>query len=180
MEVLTQRCTAATLTIDIQKNGKRATVIHHHTNDTPICPVKATIRRITNILSSPFHTPNTIIGTHFSPEHPTGFTIHARQITTTLKNAAKALNLHQHGLLPDLISSHSLRAGGAIALHLSGCHAKTIQLLGRWSSDPFVTYIHHQIAAFSLGLSKRMATHVLLHNTHQPHIRPSIGALQPS
>jgi hypothetical protein len=35
MEVLSQRYTAATLTIDNQKNGKHGTIIHHHTNDAP-------------------------------------------------------------------------------------------------------------------------------------------------
>jgi hypothetical protein len=78
-----------------------------------------------------------------------------------------------------MVSSHSLRAGGATALHLSGCDAKTIQILGRWSSDTFLTYIHHQIAAFSLGLSTRMATNIPFHNTHTP-IRPAVGTLQRS
>jgi integrase len=150
------------------------------TPTTPHLPGQSNIQPTNQHPFKPLPHSQHIIGTHFSPEHPTGFTIHVRQITTTLKDAAKALNLHQHGLRPELISSHSLRAGGATALHLSGCDAKTIQILGRWSSDTFLTYIHHQIVAFSLRLSKHMATHILLHNTHQPHIRPSIGAVQPS
>jgi hypothetical protein len=85
------------------------------------------------------------------------------------------MQLHRQGIPADLISSHSLRAGGATALHLNGFDSKTIQILGRWSSDTFLTYIHHQIAAFSHGLSTSMATNIHFHNTS---IRPSIGAIQ--
>jgi hypothetical protein len=180
LDQLQARCTAATLTIDNQKNGKRGTTIHHHINNTPICPVQALIRRVTNITHSPFHQPDTIIGTYFDTHYPKGFTINARQITTTLKRAVRELNLQRHGIHPDQISSHSLRAGGATALHLNGYDAKTIQLLGRWSSDTFLTYIHHQIAAFSRNLSTHMATHIPFHNTQQIHIRPSIGVHDPS
>ncbi len=79
------------------------------------------------------------------------------------------------GIPPELISSHSLRAGGATALHLNGYDTKTIQILGRWSSDTFLTYIHHQIAAFSKGLSTAMATNIPFHNTQHTPIHPSVG-----
>ena len=174
-DVLLQQCTAATLTIDNQKNGKRGSVIHHEATPSPICPIKAIIRRLSNIIASPHHTPDTIIGTHFSTKHPTGYTVNARQITNTLRKAAKALHLERQGIPAKLISSHSLRAGGATALHLNGYDTKTIQILGRWSSDTFLTYIHHQIAAFSHGLSTAMATNIPFHNTQPTPIRPSVG-----
>mmetsp|Transcript_27613 Transcript_27613/g.66372 ORF Transcript_27613/g.66372 Transcript_27613/m.66372 type:complete len:359 (+) Transcript_27613:1217-2293(+) len=172
---LLRRCTAATLTIDNQKNGKRGSVIHHEATASPICPIKAIIRRVTNITSSPNHTPDTIIGTHFNTKHPTGYTVNARQITATLRKAAKTLNLERQGIPAELISSHSLRAGGATALHLNGYDTKTIQILGRWSSDTFLTYIHHQIAAFSTGLSTAMANNIPFHNTQHTVVRPSVG-----
>jgi hypothetical protein len=73
------------------------------------------------------------------------------------------------GLSPDLVSSHSLRAVGATALHLNGCDAKTIQILGRGNSETFLTYIHHQIAAFSLGLSACGILYSLPQHPPQPH-----------
>jgi len=174
-EALLQQCTAATLTIDNQKNGKRGSVINHEATSSPICPIKAIIRRVSNITSSPNHTSDTIIGTHFSTKHPTGYTVNARQITSTLRKAATALHLEHQGIPATLISSHSLRAGGATALHLNGYDAKTIQILGRWSSDTFLTYIHHQIAAFSTGLSTAMANNIPFHNTQHTVVRPSVG-----
>jgi len=172
---LLEQCTAATLTIDNQKNGKRGAVIHHEATNSPICPIKALIRRVSNITSSPNHTPDTIIGTHFSTQHPNGFTVNARQITAILREAAKALHLDRQGIPSASISSHSLRAGGATALHLNGYDTKTIQILGRWSSDTFLTYIHHQIAAFSHGLSTAMATNIPFHNTQHTFVRPAVG-----
>ena len=178
LNTLLQHCTAATLTIDNQKNGKRGSVIHHEATPSPICPIKAIIRRVAHITASPNHTPNTIIGTHFSTKHPTGYTANSRQITSTLRKAAKALNLARQGIPPELVSSHSLRAGGATALHLNGFDTKTIQILGRWSSDTFLTYIHHQIAAFSTGLSTAMATNIAFHNTQRTFIRPAVGNIE--
>jgi integrase len=175
MTTLLQRCTAATLTIDNQKNGKRGSVIHHEATPSIICPIKAIIRRVCNITSSPNHTPNTIIGTHFNTDHPNGFTINSSQITSTLRKAVKALNLETQGITPSLISSHSLRAGGATALHLNGFDTKTIQIMGRWSSDTFLTYIHHQISAFSHGMSSAMATNIPFHNTQHLHVHPAVG-----
>ena len=75
------------------------------------------------------------------------------------------LNLQHQGITPDLVSSHSLRAGGATALHLNGIDAKTIQLIGCWSSDTFLTYIHNQLSAFSQGHSTLMSTNIPFHNT---------------
>jgi len=178
LPVLLQQCTAATLTLDNQKNGKRGAVIHHEATPSPICPVKAIIRRVKHITAHATHTPSTIIGTHFSTKHPSGYTVNSRQITSTLRKAAKALHLDRQGIPAELISSHSLRAGGATALHLNGFDTKTIQILGRWSSDTFLTYIHHQIAAFSAGLSTAMATNIPFHNTQHTLVRPAVGDIE--
>ena len=43
------RCTAATLRISNQKNGKRNQAIHHYATTTDTYPVKALIRRIKHI-----------------------------------------------------------------------------------------------------------------------------------
>jgi hypothetical protein len=43
--------------------------------------------------------------------------------------------------------------GGAVALHLNNVPAHTIQIMGRWSSDTFMTYIHSQLSSFALNLS---------------------------
>ena len=89
-----------------------------------------------------------------------GFKHHlvAKHIGDALKTSVVALGLVSKGFPPDAISSHSLRAGGAImAMHLNGISPVAIRKQGHWSSDTFLTYIHEQVSAFSAGLSTSMA-----------------------
>ena len=53
------------------------------------------------------------------------------------------LLLRRHTI--ECISSHSLRAGRAMALKLSGALDSTIMRVGRWTSLTYLTYIHTQI-----------------------------------
>ena len=160
---LLERCTAATLNIDNQKNGRRNQSIHHEAKNGDTCPIKAIIRRITHILHHTSDT-NTIISTHFSQPLSKGKVLRGTDINSAIKAAVRQLGLQQYGFNPDQISSHSLRAGGAMALHLNHQSSATIQKMGRWSSDTFLDYIHNQIAAFSTGLSTAMSKNILFHN----------------
>jgi hypothetical protein len=72
------------------------------------------------------------------------------------------------GFTAAFVSSHSLRAGGAMAMKLNGEDRDTIHKQGRWSSDTFLMYIHEQIAAFSTGISKRMSRHIPFINLKGP------------
>jgi hypothetical protein len=83
-----------------------------------------------------------------------------------LVNALSRLGLELFNISPADISSHSLQAGGAMALHLDQVPDHTIQILGHWSSDTFLIYIHQQIAAFSHNLSTLISTNIIYHNTH--------------
>jgi hypothetical protein len=49
-------------------------------------------------------------------------------------------------------------------MHLNNIPDRTIQKMGRWSSDTFIIYIHKQIAAFSRGVSKQMGPKVNFKN----------------
>ena len=157
------RCTAATLRISNQKNGKRNQAIHHFTTNTDTCPIKALIRRVKHITA---HTsvPTAIISTYF--EHPThqGKVMRATEINSALKAAVLQLDMKKHGFEAAQISSHSLRAGGAMAMHLHNTPTHTIRKMGRWSSDTFLDYIHEQIAVFSAGLSTAMGKNIFFHN----------------
>ena len=78
-------------------------------------------------------------------------------IRATIRHAAAALKLHENGIDPDLIGSHSLRAGGAMALKLQGVLDTIIQKQGRWRSVTFLQYIHTQIAHLTKDLSTKMS-----------------------
>jgi hypothetical protein len=88
----------------------------------------------------------------------------ASDINQAVKQAVAKLGLISKGFNLTFVSSHSLRAGGAMALKLHGYDRDTIKKMGRWSSDTFLTYIHEQISAFSKGLAASMAISIPFHN----------------
>jgi hypothetical protein len=92
----------------------------------------------------------------------------ASTITSSVKTAAKAIGLEKNGFPMTSVSSHSLRAGGAMAMHLNNVPHDTIRKAGHWSSDTFLMYIHEQIAAFSKGISKQMLTEIEWQNIEGP------------
>jgi len=97
------------------------------------------------------------------------------KITKAVRDTVKRLGLNHQGLAPELVASHSLRAGGAMAMHLNGLSDNCIKKMGRWSSDTFLMYIHEQISAFSKGISKKMSTHIQFHNiAFQPMIKTPV------
>ena len=160
---LLDHCTAATLSILNQKNGKRNQSIHQEALHTDICPVKALIQHVKHIWRYTRDT-NTKLGTYYAAQT-------VRQLTTSdmsraIKNAVTNLGLHKQGLTRDLVGSHSLRAGGAMAMYLNGIPHDTIRKIGRWASDTFLMYIHEQVAALSANVSTQMAQPFPFHNVH--------------
>jgi hypothetical protein len=169
VELLT--ATHATLCISNQKNGTRGQCIHHHCTGLATSPVKALARRVAHILS---HTTNinTAISTYFeAPWHPCQIT--PSHINTAIKNAVTRLGLHQFGFNRTNVSSHSLRAGGAMAMQLNGIDATIIKKHGRWSSNTFLEYIHEQIGAFTAGVAARMSNYIPFHNM-AAHCHPQL------
>jgi integrase len=102
--------------------------------------------------------------------------VYSSHINHAVKHAAAQVGLPAKGYNLKDVSSHSLRAGGAMALKLHGCDRDTIKKLGRWSSDTFLTYIHEQISAFTTGLSTLMATPISFHNMMPAHTTTPIPA----
>jgi hypothetical protein len=88
----------------------------------------------------------------------------ANDINSALKAAVTRLDMKKHGFQVAQTSSHSLRAGGAMALHLNIIPTHTIRKMERWSSDTFLDYIHKQTAVFSAGLSTVMGKNIFFHN----------------
>jgi hypothetical protein len=152
--------TAATLTIDNQKNGNRSGVLHHDALPTiaPICPVRSLVRRLAAVvaISNDPKAPLSLLATL---EHVT-----APQISSILKLAAFRMQLFQQGYPLKRIGAHSLRASGAMGLKLNGVEDSSIQKLGRWRSQTWLTYLHSQISHLTSGLSAKMATPILFYN----------------
>jgi hypothetical protein len=158
----------AAMRITNQKNGARGSIISHDTSNTKACPVRALARRVHTILTIPKCTNLDIISTYYSPAAKGPRPLQAGDINKIVKSAVRALHLDKKGFPPEAVSSHSLRAGGAMAMHLNGIDRDKIRKQGRWSSDTFLMYIHEQISAFSAGLSARMSLDVSWFNMEGP------------
>ena len=95
-----------------------------------------------------------------------------KDINKAVKKGAKGIGLFKKkiGYVPNDVSSHSLRAGGAMAMHLKGASPPEIRLQGRWNSDTFTTYVHEQISAFSAGLSEKMSRRIPFRKISGPRV----------
>ena len=146
-----------TLKITNQKNGAMGQVIHHKaTNDPTDCPVQAVARRVHHILENNGNS-HSCICDYFTPT--VGWRhVRPTELQIALQRAVLALDLKSNGIDVSLISLHSFRAGGAMALKLAGYSDTTIMKFGRWKSLTFLQYIHNQIAHISTGVSKSMST----------------------
>jgi Phage integrase family len=159
----------ATIRIPNQKNGVKGQCIHHDCTDLPHSPVKSLARRVHHILSNK-GTSSTNIFCYTHPLKVGWQTITSQHINNTLKQAAGEIGLYLLGYTFNDISSHSLRAGGAMAMHLNGVDANTIRKMGRWKSDTFLMYIHEQISAFATGVSTKMSNAIPFRHIAGPTI----------
>ena len=71
---------------------------------------------------------------------------------STFQKAIKEVAVHL-GLDPTLYSTHSLRIGGATVMAAAGLPDYVIQLIGRWKSLAFLTYIRYNLSMFTKALS---------------------------
>jgi hypothetical protein len=165
--------TTAVMRITNQKNGTRGSRISHTPSGTRACPVRALARRVHYIMTHPECKETDIISTYFSPVSKSARPLQSSDINKLIKKAVVMLGLDKKGFPPDSVSSHSLRAGGAMAMHLNHIDRDKIRKQGRWSSDTFLMYIHEQISAFSTGLALKMSTDIGWHNIDGPTLTES-------
>jgi hypothetical protein len=152
----------ATMIISNQKNGIRGDQLHHEANGSDLCPVRALAHRVHHILSNG-GTETSVLSTYFDENGDIAF-LRGDDIVKGVRLAVIALDLPKAGIKAEQVGSHSLRAGGAMAMKLNGSDRDTIRKFGRWNSDTFLMYIHNQIAHLSAGVSKLMARFVPFRN----------------
>ena len=161
----------ATIRMPDQKNGVKGQCIHVQCTGTHLSPVKSLARRVYHILSNG-GTPTTPIYYCRSKLFTTWRQITADHISKAIKLAAGEVGLCRLGYEPDDVSSHSLRAGGAMAMHLNKIDTITIRKMGRWKSDTFLMYIHEQISAFAAGVSLKMSNAIPFRHIAGPTVSP--------
>ena len=79
-----------------------------------------------------------------------------KDISKTLKDAAKSTDLQQRGFTLSSTCPHSLRAGGTMTLKLANMDILMIKNHNQWSLDMLLTYAHDQISSLGDGISKAM------------------------
>ncbi len=146
------------LKIDNQKNGRHGQIISHHAISIDCCPVKAVTARVLALLTMGA-TPTTLICAYRMQPQSLPAHISNEDIVTAVRLAITHSQVTP-GYDPEHVGSHSLRAGGAMALFQNGADATTIMKLGRWTSTAFMTYLHEQIDVLSCGAASRMAVEV--------------------
>jgi hypothetical protein len=73
-----------------------------------------------------------------------------------LRNAVATYGEVKLGIRKEEIGTHSLRSGTAMANYLGECPVYVIRMIGRWSSDAFLSYIRKQVEQFSHKVSSKM------------------------
>ena len=153
LEIL-MSCDAATLKINNQKNGRMGDTIHQEATKQECCPIKALAIRVHHILSNG-GTQHSLLCDYYIDNEV--YAIESDDIIQLVRRSATSLKLSDVAIDPDLLGSHSLRAGGAMALKLHGFDDTTIMKMGRWTSLTFLQYIHNQIAHLANDISKKMS-----------------------
>ena len=146
-----------TLRLDNQKNGWRNVCVNHHHNDDEIfSPVRALGRRFLHIRKHMNGNWDTELSAVYDePEKRSD--VADKHVRTALKKAAVILEYpEKRGIPIERIDTHSLRIGGANALHLAGYSDREIQKMGRWRGETFKEYVREQLSIFSEGMSKKM------------------------
>ena len=147
-----------TLTLRNQKNGKKNARLTQFNNLKLVNPVHVAARIVKRVLNA-----SALPSTPLCAYRDTAGAISqvtAADINATVKLAAIAIDLHLRGYDINKVGSHSLRSGGAMAMHLNGVGVPAIKKLGRWSGDTFMTYIHEQIASTMQNVSSLMTRRV--------------------
>ena len=80
-------------------------------------------------------------------------------VQSRLHTVVELLGKENLGFSKEDIGLHSIRAGGAMDMFLSGVCKIIIQRVGRWSSFAFLEYIWEQVDCFTIGVSEKMLEH---------------------
>jgi hypothetical protein len=150
---------SVTLTLSNQKNGVRDATLNHEAVPGPFCPVKSLARRY--IASRQTQPQNEYaLLCNYAPRQ----VITAKHIDQILQRAAFRTTIWMEGFSLDRIGPHSIRASGAMQLHLNGITEAKIMKIGRWKSKTWLTYIHNQIAAVTAGVLRLMSRPIVYYN----------------
>ena len=148
----------ATMWLSNQKNGKKGQSVSHHAfkHDVLGCPVRALARRY---IHGRAHdgSGNALVCSYWDDMGRAD--VVDKDISYAVKFAAGMLDYPDRGIPINRVDTHSLQAGGACAMKLSGHTEDEIIKPGRWAptSTSFLEYIQQQLSTFSAGMAEKMS-----------------------
>ena len=134
-------------------------MIHRSASGGKYCQVAALMRRYIHMRNNKATVDDILsyFWDHFGKANVTD-----NNMILAIRTAVITLCLDKNGIIPSRVGSHSLRAGGAMALKFAGANREDIKKMGRWSSDTWMVCIHDQIVEYSKGWTKKWPFHVLI------------------
>jgi len=170
------RPTLIRLKIDNQKNGQRGQIISQQAIPIACCPVKACVARVLELLrdNAPLDCPICA----YQPHHGSKFLyVTNADIVSAVRAAITPTGAAKCGYKPHLVGSHSLWAGGAMALFIQGYDAARIMKMGRWTGQTFMLYIHEQVDILSRGAAEKMSIDLPFLNLDTTHPNRALNHL---
>ena len=148
----------ATMWLSNQKNGKKGQSVSHHTfkHDVLGCPVRALARRYIHDRAHD-GSGNALVCSYWDDMGKAD--VVDKDISFAVKFAAGMMEYPNRGIPINRVDTHSLRAGGACAMKLSGHSEDEIIKQGRWAptSTSFLEYIQQQLSTCLAGMAEKMS-----------------------
>jgi len=133
---------------------------HHALNDQdPCCAVCALVARTIDMIQDGAQL-DTLICTFWESPKLAWQHVCSKDMVKAVKDAVKIKKTKDNGFDESKVGSHSLQAGGTMALYITKHSAIEIQWAGCWTSTTFMEYIHGQSDVVSQGLAQAMSKSV--------------------
>jgi hypothetical protein len=162
---LHEKAVTVSITFEFQKKEVRNdTISHQHSGDKiddgKMCPVRAAIEIVLRIVKYN-HPADKVkdIQVNYMEFDGKGFTIPSTMILSRIRQAVVSLGHAALGFHPEEVGTHSNRSGGTMGMFLAETPVYTIMLMGRWSSDAFMSCIRNQVLSLSHGIAAKMLTY---------------------
>ena len=84
--------------------------------------------------------------------------VSASNIIAITRAETQRLGAPRIGFSPEDVRTHSIRSGGAMAMHITWVPCRKFIAIGQWCLLGFMVYIQQQILSFSAGVSKNERT----------------------
>ena len=141
-----EHVTQIVLTLNNQKDAIRGDTVSHFRSECPTaCPVRAGVNIF---LRQHEHgcDPTATVGNYSTPQGLRSVSVSI--IITVLRVECKLTGAARLGFAPEDVGTHSLRSGGAMAMHIADFPDRTLVTIGRWRSLGFMVYIQQHIFPF--------------------------------